>query len=543
MNSAFGLGRMRFFFVQNVAPFLPRATVLAMLEKIQEALNRTRKKLIAEQGPDGLWEGELSGSAMATAVAAFTLKLAGNSELALRGFQWLETDRHDDGGWGDCPEGPSNFITTLLCRCALNMEIGDPGKVGAEVLRLYGSDLSQSVPVLAMCMFSRKLGDEGSIIPRLPFTRLFFPRKFYRLMNLPMVSTGLPFLLAMGIVHPGRRKHAEKTLKAIAAVQSENGSFMDQIPLTGFVAMALIGAGQKEDPVTKKCIQFLERTVLVDGSWPVETSPSVWLTSLAVQALEGDVSNDWNSRAREALLRQQQQEVHPLNLAEPGGWGRGGLPNAMDTAAALVALHQLECDVAVAEKGVLWLLQVQNQDGGVPTFCKGWDRSPRDKSAPDVTALAIRAWVRWRNQLDENYFAAIFDSIQIAVEFLEKQQRADGAWDPLWFGSPVCGTVRALEALLELNPKEFPKVGKMLRRGFQWLEAAQLEEDVSVEERALIAGLTGRGAESLQEEIELDFPAGAVGVNFAGLRYSERLYPLIFAVDALKRIRLNEATK
>jgi squalene-hopene/tetraprenyl-beta-curcumene cyclase len=506
-----------------------------MSENLQEALDRTRKKLLAEQGSDGLWEGELSGSAMATAVAAFTLKLAGNSELALRGFQWLETDRHDDGGWGDCPAGPSNFITTLLCRCALNMEIGDPGKVAGEVLRLYGSDLSQSVPVLAMCMFARKLGDEGSVIPRLPFTRLFFPRKFYRLMNLPMVSYGLPFLLAMGIVHPGRRKQAKKTVTVLASVQSENGSFMDQIPLTGFVAMALIGAGQKEDPVTKKCIQFLENAVRDDGSWPLETSPSVWLTSLAVQALEGDVSKDWKVRARDALLRQQQQAVHPLNLAEPGGWGRGCLPNAMDTAAALIALHQLECDVGVAEQGLLWLLQVQNRDGGVPTFCKGWDRSPLDKSASDVTALAIRAWVRWRDQLDENYFAAFFDSIQIGVEFLEKEQREDGAWESLWYSSPVCGTVRVLEALQELNPTEFPKIGRMVHRGFQCLEIAQ-QEELPVEEAALAAGLTGRrGAERLPELTGHTFPAGAAGINFAGLRFSERLYPLIFTVDALKR--------
>ncbi|MDF7808421.1 prenyltransferase/squalene oxidase repeat-containing protein [Pontiellaceae bacterium B12219] len=506
-----------------------------MLEKIQKAHARMREKLLAEQGPSGLWEGEVSSSAMATAVAAFTLKLAGNTEPALRGFQWLETDRHDDGGWGDCPEGPSTFITTLLCRCALNMEIGDPGKVAAEVIRLYGRDLSQSVPVLAMSMFSRKLGDEGSVIPRLPFNRLFFPRKLFRFLNLPMVSTGLPFPLAMGIVHPDRRKRAEKTLKAIASVQSENGSFMDQIPLTGFVAMALIGAGQKEHPATQNCIRFLEQTVRADGSWPVEKSPSVWLTSLAVQTLEGDVSGDWQERARDALVREQLQEAHPLNPAEPGGWGRGGLPNAMDTAAALVALHQLGCDVAVAEKGVFWLLEVQNRDGGVPTFCKGWDQSPRDKSAPDVTALAIRAWACWRDQLDENYFAAIFDSIQIAVEFLEKQQRKDGAWESLWFGSPVCGTARVLEALLELNLKEFPKVERMLQRGFQWLETAEQDDAVPVEERALIAGLTGNGAELLPEMAESDVSAGAVGINFAGLRYSERLYPLFFAGDALKR--------
>jgi hypothetical protein len=40
---------------------------------------------------------------------------------------------------------------------------------------------------------------------------------------------------------------------------------------------------------------------------------------------------------------------------------------------------------------VRWLLDLQNGDGGIPTFCRGWGALPFDRSAPDLTAHALRA--------------------------------------------------------------------------------------------------------------------------------------------------------
>jgi len=69
--------------------------------------------------PEGRWEGELSSSALATAVASFALQLAGRTAPAARGFQWLEKHRNEDGGWGDSDRSPSNLSTTLLVWSAL----------------------------------------------------------------------------------------------------------------------------------------------------------------------------------------------------------------------------------------------------------------------------------------------------------------------------------------------------------------------------------------------------------------------------------------
>jgi squalene-hopene/tetraprenyl-beta-curcumene cyclase len=200
------------------------------------------------------------------------------------------------------------------------------------------------------------------------------------------------------------------------------------------------------------------------------------------------------------------------------------------------------------------LLNLQNRDGGMPTFCKGWGRLPFDRSCPDLTAHAIRAFNAWRDSVDSRLWQKMERSLARAFQYLEKAQRADGSWIPLWFGNqsnpnhenPVYGTVCVLEALCELDEAEVSNIGlstealakveKMKRRGFQWLERLELES-LSVEETALVAGLTGRGMKQLVERTAGGtwFSASPIGLYFASLWYSERLYPVIFTVEALRK--------
>jgi squalene-hopene/tetraprenyl-beta-curcumene cyclase len=530
---------------------------------VNVAIQNARDALLAELLPEGRWAGELSTSALSTAVASFALKLAGKTERAERGFQWLENNRNEDGGWGDSPESPSNFTTTLLCRCALDLETGDPQKLVANILQIYGQDRTFSVPILTMCMLSGKLGDDWSVVPQLPFELAVFPHKFYRFLNLPVVSYALPALIAIGLVRHTHQPEkwafwrtgvVHKVLKILQQIQPETGGFLEAAPLTGFVAMSLIGAGYGDNPVGQSCIRFLENTVREDGSWPIDVDLSTWVTSLSVRALEGDLSEEQKNSIRKHLLKTQWQEEHPFTHAEPGGWGwtnrPGGVPDADDTAAALIALHQLGCETEVAEKGIMWLMQLQNRDGGMPTFCRGWGKLPFDRSCPDLTAHMIRAFSVWRNEMNEDDWAVMFDSIQSGIGYLEKKQRSDGSWLPLWFGNqahpkhenPVYGTCRVLEALVLLDETEFPKVGIMKARGFQALKKMNTDAH-GAEERALLVGLTGKGVDHLLEITGCGtvFSASPIGLYFASLWYSEKLYPIIFTLEALKRSEMSDA--
>ncbi len=64
--------------------------------------------LVAELNSDGHWTGELSGSALATAVAVIALDRMGAREYVLPGLRWLAGHANSDGGWGDTVRSQSN---------------------------------------------------------------------------------------------------------------------------------------------------------------------------------------------------------------------------------------------------------------------------------------------------------------------------------------------------------------------------------------------------------------------------------------------------
>ena len=295
-----------------------------MFDGMNDALQNARERLLADLLPEGRWEGELSSSALATAVASFALKQAGKSEVAARGFQWLENHRNADGGWGDSPKTPSNFTTTLLCRCALGKEDRAPSEIAHAILEHYGDDRTFSVPILTMCMLTGKLGDDWSVIPQLPFELAVVPQHFYKFLRMPVVSYALPALIAIGLVRHvhrprfWRKPFVSRVLKILQKIQPESGGYIEAMPLTGFVAMSLIGAGYADHPVTQSCLRFLENTVREDGSWPIDVNLSTWVTSLSVHALGDDLSEDQKSSIRSYLLKTQWKEVHPFTGAAPG---------------------------------------------------------------------------------------------------------------------------------------------------------------------------------------------------------------------------------
>ena len=147
--------------------------------------------------------------------------------------------------------------------------------------------------------------------------------------------------------------------------------------------------------------------------------------------------------------------------------------------------------------------------------------------------------------------------MQRGFRYLDRVQRADGAWLPLWFGNqhaegeqnPVYGTARVAMAYEATGRSQSP----VLHRARGWLRENQnpdggwggvLGTPSSLEETALaIEGLgadlrdacTLRGMEWLFGQIESDNhrQCTPIGFYFAKLWYFERLYPLTFVVSAL----------
>jgi squalene-hopene/tetraprenyl-beta-curcumene cyclase len=445
----------------------------------------------------------------------------------------------------------------------------------------------------------------------------------------------------------------KRTLALVEKMQPESGGFMEATPLTAFVVMSLASMGLAQHPVVQRGVEFLLASVRSDASWPIVTNMATWNTSLVINALaeraivetKGSIADNsletvsmgaaWHDTARlddshsdvttiasatqppdvavldencvDWLLDCQRNDDCNCNGAQPGGWSwtdlPGGVPESDDTAGALLALahmrhryphlkqHRLQL---AARRGVEWLLELQNSDGGWPTFCRGWSLLAFDRSATDVTAHAVRALAAWEKAwrtdaktatlptgLDERISAAI----ERGMRFLEGEQHNDGSFVPLWFGNQhhpeghnlVYGTARVLIACQELGRLD----GDMAQRAARWLLGVQhanggwgpprtspatslsniyrsnssraedaLASFCSVEETALAveallplsemnqlySRAVRNGLKWLVDAVEQGRHKrpSPIGFYFAKLWYHERLYPLAFATSAMR---------
>ncbi len=285
-------------------------------------------------------------------------------------------------------------------------------------------------------------------------------------------------------------------------------------------------------------------------------------------------------RIAQWLLDQQYKTIHPFTNAAPGGWAwtdlPGGVPDADDTAGALIALwHLSRSDDArrkilpAIEAGVTWLIDLQNRDGGVPTFCRGWGALPFDRSTPELTAHAMWAIHLWSPLMDRKlstrWTAGPSDRAQA---YLAKKQHDEGWWEPLWFGNEhtadesnrVYGTAQVLAALLHAG---MDGRGDFFLRPVSWLITQQHADGswggvdaahASIEETALVLNAlavyqAATGSSDVTESLRraaawliiatksgTHFPPAPIGLYFARLWYHEQLYPVIWTLQALEAL-------
>lgn len=585
-------------------------------DRLRRGYDVAANRLLSAANANGSWTGELSSSPLSTATAVAALLLVSRHEpqrtmefepLITRGLKWLSECQNADGGWGDTILSHSNISTTALAYATFHLadaiEDYQPYRPVAArakeyfdrhggfdaIKQRYGRDHTFSVPILTQCALAGLISWEE--MPPLPFELGCFPHWVYRWVTLPVVSYALPALIAIGQVRhhlaPSRnpmirwiRNAAIRpTLKRLQSIQPESGGFLEATPLTSFVTMSLASMGQSDHPVVRLGVRFLEESIRPDGSWPIDTNLATWVTTLSVNALRPETLPVSQANAIvDFLVKQQHRTVHRYTNADPGGWAwtdlSGGVPDADDTPGAILALLRIHSsDPAVAESlaaAVKWLLDLQNRDGGWPTFCRGWGALPFDRSAPDLTAHALRALDAWQNSRVLSGGAAgvapaelkrrIGPAIKAGFRYLAKTQRPDGSWVPLWFGNqfapddenPVYGTCRVLAAFRDLG-RIFDNESK---KALGWLAHVQNSDGgwggaentpSSTEETALATEIllaapeyqeqSARGLDWLLDRVESgDFVKPApIGLYFAKLWYFEQLYPIIFAVSTLGR--------
>ncbi|HAQ18797.1 MAG TPA: squalene--hopene cyclase [Prolixibacteraceae bacterium] len=594
-----------------------------MKTHIQQQFDELSKLLLQKRNADGYWEGRLSSSALGVAVAVTALHFydaRGNASEISDGIDWLKQNINADGGFGDSPESVSNVSTSLLCYAAakitneagsnvvLLQQLGDclrsqnidvnSKQLIQAILDFYKTDRTFSVPILTMCALCEVPGKEAfDSIPQLPFELSLLPRSFYSMLNLSVVSYAIPALVAVGIAifrfkkrkNPLMRWIREasinKSLRLLRKIQPESGGYLEAIPLTAFVCLCLIKSGYRYLEVVRDGMNFLKQTQREDGSWPIDIDLSTWVTTLAVKSVKNQpdiLTSDDKQKLTNHLLAIQNKQIHPFNGTQTGGWGwtshSGSVPDGDDTPGTILALLSLnqENPESVSKSvlaGCNWLMQLQNNDGGFPTFSRGWGKLPFDQSCSDLTGHAILAMAGTAHilgySLSAKQLSGIKKSFVEAIIYLQKQQRQTGYWLPLWFGNqhtadrtnPVYGTARVTAYLNEtLNTplgNEYVVICKlMIEHGCRYLISAQNLDGSwggaknsrgSIEETSLaITALVRNGFQEecasgikwLAEKVKSDgMIAAPIGLYFASLWYYEELYPLTAYLECLSSVK------
>ena len=270
---------------------------MSIAQRLNSAIHRTTSRLLAERTEDGIWEGELSTSALSTATAVSALATFRNSlqasnakvrelncglsdigeisELIDRGVTWITAHQNSDGGFGDTTLSYSNIATSMLVVAAIelsgksgeyqslidraNKYIDSHGRVDGLRAR-YGKDKTFAVPILTNAAIAG-LVDWRAVSP-LPFELACFPQSLYRFLKMPVVSYAIPALVAIGQTRFFHKKPwnpisriiralaVKRSLRVLEKMQPDSGGYLEAIPLTSFVGMSLASIGRTNHAVT-----------------------------------------------------------------------------------------------------------------------------------------------------------------------------------------------------------------------------------------------------------------------------------------------------
>ncbi|HEV2947805.1 MAG TPA: prenyltransferase/squalene oxidase repeat-containing protein, partial [Gemmataceae bacterium] len=241
----------------------------------------------------------------------------------------------------------------------------------------------------------------------------------------------------------------------------------------------------------------------------------VWDTALTLIALaDGGVSSEAAavSKGVRWLLDREVRWPGDWSITnshlEPGGWffeyRNGFYPDTDDTAMVLMALARsvgwaessrptrpsthiptdpfsvgLEDSAhptaPAIQRGLTWLLGMQNDDGGWAAFDRNINRelltkvpfadhnAMLDPSCPDITGRVLEALGHFGYRVGNA-------AVDCAVAFIEKTQNQDGAWIGRWGVNYIYGTWQVLAGLARIG---FDMNHPVVRRAVAWLKSVQ----------------------------------------------------------------------
>ncbi|HYW46698.1 MAG TPA: squalene--hopene cyclase [Bryobacteraceae bacterium] len=256
------------------------------------------------------------------------------------------------------------------------------------------------------------------------------------------------------------------------------------------MALDVLGL-EPDDPLRVQAVQQFERLAVDDGEkffYQPCFSP-VWDTAIGAYALAGSEAGHPGLRASaDWLLAQEIRRKGDWSLkrpdTEPSGWAfeynNEFYPDIDDTAMVMLALSHAQASdpaalSAAKKRGLDWLLAMQSRDGGWAAFDadNNWEflsnvpfadhNAMLDPTCADITGRTLEALAA--NGVDRNHRA-----VRRGVEWLVRNQEADGSWYGRWGVAYIYGTCFALRGLAASGEND--REAHVLRAG-EWLRSIQ----------------------------------------------------------------------
>ncbi len=233
-------------------------------------------------------------------------------------------------------------------------------------------------------------------------------------------------------------------------------------------ALADCGVGPNHPGFCRSVDWLLDKQILVPGDWSetVDARPGGWAFEYA-----NNFYPDMDDTAMVLMALQAQfeeREAWPqalppdLRLAEEGS-DKSGTSDRMQRSAAAI------------RRGLDWMSAMQNDDGGWGAFDRNNNReflcyvpfadhnAMIDPSTPDITGHVLSAL----GQLGRCLGDAAVDR---AVDYLRRNQEANGSWFGRWGVNYIYGTGEAMAGMAAVGVEPHDAA---MRRGVNWLLAAQ----------------------------------------------------------------------
>jgi squalene-hopene/tetraprenyl-beta-curcumene cyclase len=276
----------------------------------------------------------------------------------------------------------------------------------------------------------------------------------------------------------------------VRAHQEADGSWGGIQPpwVWSILMLAALGHGF-EDETLRRAVEGWEGFTIDDGDRlrPEACQSPVWDTGLAVLALrDSGVGPEHPAlvRAADWLLNEEvtvagDWAVRTPELA-PGGWAfefeNDLYPDVDDSAVVALALRRCHRGHDAVERGLAWTAGMQSRSGGWGAFDVDNEAywlyklpfcdfgKVTDEPSADVTAHALEALAP----------EADFDhEVRRGLDWLLREQEADGSWFGRWGVNHVYGTGAALPALEACG---IEPAHAAFRRAVAWLDGVQNED-------------------------------------------------------------------